>query len=113
MDKLFCYLVDFGAVTAGVAYNKPLDFATDSDFVIRAIRSNLSDTTEATVTIKKDTGDDMSNSAFELRAIAGANNAVNIFDNLVVPRGSKWTVTANCSAGIAQPLQLQFWGVKK
>lgn len=112
LTKLFCYLVDFGDVTSGSTYTVDLPFASDSEFAIKALRTNLSDTTEAKISIKKETGEELSNAAFELRAIAGSKNPINVFDDVVVPRGSKWTISANVSAGSAQPLQLQFWGLK-
>jgi len=112
-DKLFVYLVDFGNVSSGSTYTVDLPFASDSDFYPRAIRTNLSDTTEAKISIRKETGEELSNAAFDLRAIAGNKNPINIFEDTIVKRGSKWTVSANVSAGASQPLQLQFWGIKR
>ena len=112
-DKLFCYLVDFGNVTAGSTYTGELPFDGDSDFQIRNIRSNLSATTEAKITITKAGGEQFSNAAFELRALVGVNNSLNVLDDITITRGTKWTISANVSAGNAQPLQLQFWGIKR
>jgi hypothetical protein len=113
LNKLFCYLVDFGDVSSGSTYTTELPFASDSEFVIKGIRTNLDATTEAKISIKKETGEELSNAAFALRAIAGVNNVINVLDEVVVPRGSKWTISANVSAGTAKPLQLQFWGIKR
>lgn len=112
LNKLFCYLVDFGSVTSGSTYTVDLPFASDSEFVIKSLRTNLSDTTEAKISIKTETGEELSNAAFALRSIAGSRNPINMFEDIVVPRGAKWTISANVSAGTAQPLQLQFWGLK-
>ena len=111
-NKLFCYLVDFGSVSNGDIITKDMLFDSDSDFTIKHIRTNLSNTTEAQLTISKAGGEQMSNSAFELRALAGTNNALNIFEDVVIPRASKLTFSANVSAGASQPLQIQFWGIK-
>jgi hypothetical protein len=112
-NDLFCYLADFGSVTSGDTYTVELPFASDSDFRITNIRTNLSSTTEAKISIKKESGEELSNAAFELRALTGENNGLNVFDSFVVKRGSKWTISANVSAGSSQPLQLQFWGFKQ
>lgn len=110
-EELFCYLVDFGDVSANNIYTSEIAFDSDSDFKIRQIRTNLSDTTEGKITIKKGTVD-LSNAAFALRAITGTGNGLNLFDEYVIPRGTKWTVSANISDGTSQPLQIQFWGMK-
>ncbi len=112
-NKLFCYLVDFGDVSSGSTYTSELPFASDSDFVIKGLRTNMDSTTEAKISIKKETGEELSNAAFALRSIAGVNNVINVFDDVVVPKGSKWTISANVSAGTSKPLQLQFWGLKR
>lgn len=113
MDKLFCYLVDFGSVSSGGTYTGQIDFATDSDFELKAIRSDLTSTTEGKVTVTRDGGEALSNAAFSLRAIAGSNNALNFFDKLTFLRGSKLNFSVVISAGSAQALQIQLWGVKK
>ncbi|MEW6508384.1 MAG: hypothetical protein AB1432_11620 [Bacteroidota bacterium] len=112
MKKLFCYLVDFGSVSSGNTYTSELAFASDSDFELAAIRTDLSDTTEADMTITKEGGEQLSNAAISLRAIAGSKNPINLFEKFVVSRGSKWTLSASVSAGTNQPLQVQFWGYK-
>jgi len=112
-NKLFCYVADFGSVTGGSTYPATINFDTDSDFFIKAVRSDKSSTTLAKITIQKDGGEQLSSAAFEVGAVAGANNALNFFEDIVVRRGSKWSLSAVCGGGTAQPLQLQFWGFKK
>lgn len=113
MKKLFCYLADFGSVSSGSVYTVEVPFASDSDFKVTNIRTDLSSTTEGKVTISKEGGESLSNAAFSLRAITGENNGLNIFEDYVIPKGSKWTVSITASAGTSQPLQLQFWGFKQ
>lgn len=106
-------MVDFGSVSSGTTYPVELAFESDTEFEIKSVRTNLSGTTEAKITITKAGGESLSNAAFELRAIAGSNNVLNIFDEVIVQRGTKWNISANVSAGASQPLQLQFWGYKR
>ena len=112
-EKLFCYVIDFGSVSANDVIQKELAFASDSDFRLTQIRTNQSATTEANITLKTENGDQMSNAAFALRAIAGTTNPLNIFGGeQIFNKSSKITAIADVSAGTSQPLQLQLWGFK-
>lgn len=113
LNKLFCYIADFGNVSSGSTYTVDLPFDADSNFALKGLRTNLSGTTEAKISISKSGGEQLSSAAFELRAIAGVNNVLNLFEDFIIPAGTKWTISANVSAGAAQPLQLQFWGFKQ
>lgn len=110
--KLFCYLVDFETVSAGDVKSVELPFDAESDFQITNIRTDLNDDTEAKITISKNGGESISNAAFSLRALTGGNNSLNLFENVIVKRGTKWTISATVSAGTTEPLQIQFWGYK-
>lgn len=108
--KLFCYLANSGAVTAGNNVNQPIQFDNETNFEIREIRTLG---TAMTITLKTSSGYLFQNNAFTSSVIGSGNNSLKLIpDTMQVPKNSNWIVNFNNATGGSLTDEIQIWGYK-
>lgn len=108
--KLFCYAARTGNIPNGASETQNINFANDYDFELREIRTN--GTSGVLISLSYATGENISNIAINTSFVGNGQNALKLFEPVLIPRNSQITVTWANSSGGAVIQEIQFWGYK-
>lgn len=110
--KLFIYACRVaGSLGAGSVSTQVINIANDSDFELKEIRTT--GTNLVNFSISYATGENMSNISLNTGLIGAGQNALKLFDGVVIPKNSQLTVLIdNQSGGAVSNYEVQLIGFK-
>jgi|GEM_PF-3817084 len=110
--KLFVYACRVaGSLGSTSTSTQTINIANDSDFELKEIRT--SGVSGVMITISYATGENMSNISLSSGLIGAGQNALKLFDQLIIPKNSQLTVLVDNQSGSATSnFEVQLIGFK-